>query len=137
MPGNFFDTNVLLYVASADSRKADRAEELVANGGTISVQVLNEVANVGRRKMHMPWTELRGFLALVRGLLAVEPITLGIHENGLTLCERYGFSLYDAMIAASALDADCDTLWSEDMQDGMILDDRLRIANPFASLRSR
>jgi predicted nucleic acid-binding protein len=133
MPGSFFDSNVLLYFASADSRKADRAEELIATGGTISVQVLNEIANVGRRKMAMSWPEIRAFLALVRGLLAVEPITVGIHESGLALCERYGLSLYDAMIAASALDADCDTLWSEDMQDGMILDDRLRISNPFAA----
>jgi len=133
MPGSFFDSNVLLYFASADSRKADRAEELIATGGTISVQVLNEIANVGRRKMAMSWPEIRAFLALVRGLLAVEPITVGIHEGGLALCERSGLSLYDAMIAASALDADCDTLWSEDMQDGMILDDRLRISNPFAA----
>jgi predicted nucleic acid-binding protein len=133
MPGSFFDTNVLLYVASADARKADRTEELIATGGTISVQVLNEIANVGRRKMRMSWPEMRGFLALVRELLSVEPITVHIHDSGLALCERYGLSLYDAMIAASALDADCDTLWSEDMQDGMILDNRLRIANPFAS----
>jgi predicted nucleic acid-binding protein len=47
------------------------------------------------------------------------------------LAERYGFSIYDSMIAAAALLADCDTLWSEDMQDGMLIDARLRIANPF------
>jgi predicted nucleic acid-binding protein len=45
--------------------------------------------------------------------------------------EGYNLSIYDAMIAASALHADCDTLWSEDMQHGMVLDDRLRIVNPF------
>ena len=133
MPGSFIDTNVLLYVAAADPRKADRAQELIATGGTISVQVLNETANIGRRKMGLSWPEVRAFLTLIRGLLSVEPLTVAIHESGLALCERYGLSLYDAMIAASALDADCDTLWSEDMQDGMILDDRLLIANPFAA----
>ena len=131
MPGNFFDTNVLVYIASGDSVKADRAEELIGAGGTISVQVLNEITNVARRKMGMSWTETHRFLAMIRALLPVQPTTIEIHETGLSLAERYGLSTYDAMIAASALHADSDTLWSEDMQDGMILDDRLRISSPF------
>ena len=135
MPGSFFDTNVLLYVASGDLTKAGRAEELIGVGGTISVQVLNEIANVSRRKMTMSWTETRAFLSLIRGLLSVEPITTGTHKTGLTLAERYGLSTYDAMIAASALRADCETLWSEDMQDGMVLHDQLRIVNPFRDAR--
>jgi predicted nucleic acid-binding protein len=131
MPGSFFDTNVLLYVASGDPAKADRAEKLIASGGTISVQVLNEITNVARRKMGMSWTETRAFLSMMRGLLPVQPLTIDIHETGVALAERHELSTYDAMIAASALHADCDTLWSEDMQDGIVLDDRLRIANPF------
>jgi predicted nucleic acid-binding protein len=131
MPGNFFDSNVLLYVASGDPAKADQAERLVGQGGIISVQVLNEITNVARRKMGMSWTETHAFLSLVRSLLPVEPLTIDVHETGLALAERYGISVYDAMIAASALLADCDTLWTEDMQDGMTLDDRVRITNPF------
>jgi predicted nucleic acid-binding protein len=131
MPGSFFDTNVLLYVASGDPAKADRAEELVHGGGTISVQVLNEITNVARRKMGFSWTETRAFLSMIRGLLPVRPLTIDTHETGLALAERYGLSTWDAMIAASALHADCDTLWSEDMQHGVALDDRLRIVNPF------
>jgi len=131
MPGSFFDTNVLLYIASGDLTKADRAEELIGAGGTISVQVLNEIANVARRKMAMSWTDTRAFLSMIRGLLPVEPVTIDVHETGLALAERHGLSIYDAMIAASALHADCDTLWSEDMQHGSVLDNRLRIVNPF------
>jgi predicted nucleic acid-binding protein len=131
MPGSFFDTNILLYLASDDPGKADRAEQLIADGGMISVQVLNEIANVGRRKMRMSWEEIHGFLAMVRGLLPVVPITVETHEAGIALAERYGFSTYDAMIAASAILSGCDTLWSEDMQHGMAVDDRLRIVNPF------
>jgi len=131
MPGSFFDTKVLLYVASGDPAKADRAEELVHAGGTISVQVLNEITNVARRKMGFSWTETRAFLSMIRGLLPVRPLTIDTHETGLALAERYGLSTWDAMIAASALHADCDTLWSEDMQHGVALDDRLRIVNPF------
>jgi predicted nucleic acid-binding protein len=133
MPGNFFDTNVLLYIASEDSAKAEQAEKLIGAGGTISVQVLNEIANVARRKMRMSWPETRAFLAMIRGLLPVQALTIEIHETGLTLAERYGLSTYDAMIAASALHADCDTLWSEDMHEGLVLDGCLRILNPFHS----
>jgi predicted nucleic acid-binding protein len=68
---------------------------------------------------------------MLRGLLTVHPITVDIHEAGLRIAERCGVSIYDLMIAASALDAGCDTLWSEDMQHGMKLDKGLRIANPF------
>jgi predicted nucleic acid-binding protein len=131
MPGSFFDTNVLLYIASFDPAKADRAEELIGAGGMISVQVLNEITNVARRKMGMSWTETRAFLSMIRGLLPVRLFTIDIHETGVRLAERYGLSIHDAMIAASALHADCDTLWSEDMQDGIVLDDRLRVVNPF------
>jgi predicted nucleic acid-binding protein len=131
MPGSFFDTNILLYIASGDVAKADRAEAAVAAGGAISVQVLNELANVARRKMRLSWTDTRAFLRMLRGLLTVHPLTVETHETALALAERYGLSIYDAIIAASALHAGCDTLWSEDMQHGMLIDGTLRIANPF------
>jgi predicted nucleic acid-binding protein len=131
MAGSFFDTNVLLYAASADVAKADRAEAVINRGGTISVQVLNELSNVARRKMRLSWPETHAWLAMLRSLLTVRPLTLETHEAGLALAERYNFSVYDAMIAAAALQADCDTLWSEDMQDGMVLSEGLRIVNPF------
>lgn len=132
MPGSFLDTNVLLYIASADKAKADRAERLIAEGGTISVQVLNEIANVARRKMTLSWDETRAFLSMVRALLPVEPLTTALHDTGLAMAERYSLSIYDAMIVAAALQADCETLWSEDMQHGLVVEGRLRIADPFA-----
>lgn len=131
MPGNFFDTNVLLYLASNDTTKADRAEALIADGGTISVQVLNEFTHVARRKLRLSWVETRLFLSTIRDLLTVHPNTLAIHETGLDLAERFQLSTYDAMIAAAALDAGCDTLWTEDMQHNLRLTPDLRIANPF------
>ena len=131
MPANFFDTNVLVYLASGDAVKADRAEAAIAAGGAISVQVLNELANVARRKMQMSWADTHAFLSTLRGLLTVHPLTVETHETGLGLAERYGLSTFDAMIAASALRAGCSTLWSEDMQHGMRLGEGLRIVNPF------
>jgi predicted nucleic acid-binding protein len=131
MPGSFFDTNILVYVASGDIAKADRAEAILGDGGVISVQVLNELTNVARRKMRMTWVETHAFLSLMRRLLTVQPITIETHETGLSMAERYTLSVYDAMIAASALHAGCDTLWSEDMQHGMSLGQGLRVVNPF------
>jgi predicted nucleic acid-binding protein len=131
MPGNFFDTNVLLYLASGDPAKADRAERIVGDGGAVSVQVLNELANVARRKMQMAWPEVHAFLDLIRGLLTVHPVTVEIHEAGLELAARHALSVWDAMIAAAALVSGCNTLWSEDMQHGMAIGGTLRIVNPF------
>lgn len=131
MPGNVFNTNILFHIASADRMKADRAKAIISDGGVLSVQVLNEVANVARRRMRMTWPDTHAFLSTLRGLLTVQAITVGTHETGLAFAERYNLSTDDAMIAASALHADCGTLWTEDMQHDMLLDERLRTANPF------
>ena len=128
---SFFDTNVLVYIASGDTEKADRAEAAIEAGGAISVQVLNELANVARRKMRMSWADTHALLSTLRSLLTVHPLTLEAHNTGLALAERYSFSIYDAMIASSALHAGCDTLWSQDMQHGMVLQEGLRIVDPF------
>ena len=133
MSGSSFDTNVVLYLAASNSAKGTQAEQLIKMGGIISVQVLNESTSVLRRKNRMPWEDLQAFLARLKRLLDVIPLTLEIHQSGLRLAERYGFSIYDSFIVAAALAAGCDTLWSEDMQHGMLVDGRLRIANPFAS----
>jgi predicted nucleic acid-binding protein len=129
--GDFFDTNVLLYLLSEDAEKADRAEALVRQGGAISVQVLNEAVIVMRRKLGMGWPEMREFLVLVRGLLDVAPVTLETHQLGLDFAERYGLSIYDAMIVAAASLNGSARLWSQDMQHGMRIGKGLRVENPF------
>ena len=131
MSAEFADTNVLLYLLD-DGPKADRAEKVLAQGPRISVQVLNEALVNCRRKAGLTWEETGAFLAGVQALCPVEDLTLQTHEIGRALAERYSLSIYDAMIVASALLADCTTLWSEDMQDGLVIEGRLRIANPFA-----
>lgn len=130
----FLDTNVLLYLLSENETKADYAEELVAGGGVISVQVLNEFAAVAVRKLAMSWTEIREVLTQVRAICSVEPITVQTHDRGLQIAERYRFSIYDSMIVASALLAGCKTLYSEDMHDSQIIDDHLTVHNPFAGM---
>lgn len=132
MSGRFLDTNVLVYLASVDARKADIAERLLSEGGTVSVQVLNELANVARRKMRLDWDETTAFLAAIRPFVTVVPVTAETHELGLALAERYRLSVYDAMIAAAGLLAGCGQLMSEDMQDGMVLAGEMTVRNPFA-----
>jgi len=129
----FLDTNILLYLLSDESHKADRAEEVVAAGGVISVQVLNEFVAVASRKLHMPWAEIREVLGVVRQVCRVEPLTLETHDRGVVVVQRYGFALYDSMIVAAALLAGCETLYSEDLQHGQRIDDQLTVINPFAS----
>lgn len=132
MPAEFYDSNIVLYLGVRGTNKAGRARTLIESGGHISVQVLNECSNVVRLKRKSSWLETRAFLDELQTLLKVWPVTLDIHQSGLRLAERYGFSIYDSFIVAAALAAGCDTLWSEDMQHGMLVDGRLRIANPFA-----
>jgi predicted nucleic acid-binding protein len=130
MPGSFIDTNVILYLAAGDALKAGRAERLLHDGGTTSVQVLNEIAHVARRKMRLSWADTRAFLDTIGELLTIVPVTLETHQMGLRLAERQNLSTYDAMIVAAALQAKCATLWSEDMKQGLVIDKRLRIENP-------
>jgi predicted nucleic acid-binding protein len=130
MSGDFIDTNVVLYLLD-DGPKADRAEALLAQGPRISVQVLNETMVNCRRKAGLSWDETNAFLSGIKALCPVEDITLQTHEVGRALAERYGFSVYDAMIVASALIAGCATLYTEDMHDGLLVEDQLRLVNPF------
>ncbi|MFZ5560053.1 MAG: PIN domain-containing protein [Pseudomonadota bacterium] len=128
----FVDTNVLIYLMSADAARADRAEAVIGADAVSSVQVFNEMANVARRKLGMGWQELDEFLGLVRALCPPEPLTLATHDRGRQIAERYQLSVYDAMIVASALLAGCDVLYSEDMQHGLVIEGQTRICNPFS-----
>ena len=128
----FFDTNVFVYAIIQDDPRSDHAEELIAQGGTVSVQVLSEFATVARRKTKMPWVEIRRALDGIKVLCPDPlPLTLDTHQEASAIAERYGYKIYDALIVASALEARCTILYSEDMQDGQVIDGRLTIRNPF------
>lgn len=129
----FFDTNVLIYAVALDDPRNARAEELLASGGTVSVQVLNEFVSVARRKILMPWREVMGALEVFRVLCPSPlPITMEMHEAALKIAEYHGFGIYDALVVAAALQAGCAVLYSEDFQDGQTIDGQLTIRNPFA-----
>ena len=126
----FLDTNVLLYLLSGDAAKAARAEEVVAEGGVVSVQVLNEFASVATRKLRLDFDEAREALAVIRAICRVEPVTEETHDLGMEIAQAHRIALYDAMIVASAHLARCGTLLSEDMHHGGEMEG-VRIRNPF------
>ncbi len=131
MPGDFLDSNVLVYAFTADPR-AMSAQTLLERGAVISVQGLNEFANVARRKLGRTWAEVCDALDSIRGVCrTIVPLDIETHVDALRIAERYGYAFFDALMIASAVRADCTVLWSEDMHDGHVVDKRLRIANPF------
>jgi predicted nucleic acid-binding protein len=128
----FFDTNVLIYAVGRDDPRQAVARQLISAGGVISVQVLNEFVSVARRKLHMPWQLVKEVLQAFQILFPDPvPITINTHRLALTIAESYGYNIYDSVIAASALEADCNTLFSEDFQDGQRIEERLTVRNPF------
>ncbi len=129
---DFFDTNVLIYAVAKNDARASKAEALLASGGIVSIQSLNEFVSVARRKLGMSWKEVREFLDIIYILCPKPvPISLDTHKAALAIAERYGYSIYDALIASAALEAGCKTLYSEDLQDGQIINRQLTIRNPF------
>lgn len=128
---HFLDSNVVLYLLSADAAKADSAEALLKTYPVISVQVLNEVTNVCQRKLQMSWDEIAQFLELVRSFCRVVPLTETIHDQARWMAEQHRLSFYDACIVVAAASANCSALYSEDMDHGQILEDSLTIRNPF------
>ncbi len=130
MSGSFLDSNVILYLLSDDDRKRAIAKTILEQPATISVQVLNEIVNVARRKNGLAWGDIDTFIDELRSLIHVEPLTVDTHNSARQIAARYGFAFYDALIAASALSAKCTTLLTEDMQHGQKIND-LTIVNPF------
>ena len=129
---DFFDTNVLIYAVAKNDPRAAKAEALLLSGGMVSIQSLNEFVAVARRKLGMSWKEVKEFLHLI-GILCPDPVPLSLetHRAAVAIAEKYGYSIYDALIAAAALEAGCKTLYSEDLQDGQIINRQLTIRNPF------
>jgi predicted nucleic acid-binding protein len=129
---NFFDTNVLLYAIAKNDPRASKSEELLACGGIISVQSLNEFVAVARRKLDMPWKELSEILDLLCVLCPDPiPISFDTHKTAVTIAEQYGYGIYDALQISAALESGCNTFFSEDLQDGQIIRRQLTIRNPF------
>ena len=126
----FVDTNILVYAQEAGA-KADRARAVLAGGGRLSVQVLNEFTAVAGRRLGHDWREIADAIDDALVLTGPPlPLTLDLHVAARALAEAHRLSFYDALIVAAAIEAGCNTLYSEDMQHGQAIG-ALRIQNPF------
>jgi predicted nucleic acid-binding protein len=126
----FFDTNILIYAYSTDVRR-ERALSIVAGGGVISAQVLNEFTNGLRKKQKQDWSIIETALRSLRFLFPdILPLTSETHAAALELARDHGLAFYDALIVASAIEANCKTLYSEDLQHDRVIAG-LTIRNPF------
>lgn len=128
----FFDTNVLIYLFSGEPAKADACEALVAGGGVISVQVLNEFVSVAARKLGLGWPDIREAVEVFSATLEVQPVDLDVHRRALDLAQAHRLNIYDAAILAAAELAGCDTVYTEDMHAGLRIGARLTLATPFS-----
>lgn len=130
------DSNVTAYLFSGDVAKADRAEALVVQGTpkpVISTQVMNEVTLVMSRKMGLAWPEINVLLGDVEEFCEIVPLTLEVHKEARSIAEHYGVRFSEWCIIAFALLEDCEVRYSEDMQQGQVIFDRLTAVNPFQS----
>ena len=129
----FFDTNVLIYAYTTGDVLNERARELLLDGGVISVQSLNEFASVARAKLAFKWPQIQ---VAIDNILVLcpnpRPLTVETHLRAVEISQKYGFSIWDGLIVAAAIEAKCSTLLTEDLQHGQIVDG-LRIENPFRS----
>jgi predicted nucleic acid-binding protein len=133
----FFDTNVLVYANSRDDYRTAAARQLLLDGGVVGVQVLNEFASVARAKLAMTWTEVQEAIEKILILCPnPRPLSIQIHLRALGLSKRFGFSIWDGLILAAAIEARCTRLLTEDLQHGQIIDD-VRIENPFLQSANR
>ncbi len=127
----FFDTNVVLYAFTPSGDKTLTAERILLQGGVVSVQVLNELTSVACTKFKMTWSEVKRVI-LGTTIMCPNPsaLTYETYLQAQRISERYGFSIWDGLILASAMDAGCTTLYTEDLQHGQVVES-VRIENPF------
>lgn len=127
----FADTNVLLYLLSDDIVKKTRAKQVLSAQPVISLQVANEFANVCLKKLKLTPEALLSALKVIEKYAVFIPFGLQTIHKAVALQSRYKLQYYDSLIIATALENDCDILYSEDMQHGLVVDNQLKIINPF------
>ena len=128
----FLDTNILIYAFAAGDNRQPIAEQILSQGGTISVQVLNEFVNVSSKKLRLKWDEIEKRIEVIRALVdEPAPLTTAVHDAARKIARTRKIGFYDALIIASAQASRCDVLLSEDLQAGAKFG-ALTVRQPFA-----
>ena len=125
------DTNILLYLHdNSDNRKRDIAKNILSDNPKISAQVISEFLNVTRRQLDLPKADIITYCADLLKDCDILPVSCDTLTNAAALIQKYNFQLFDSIIVAAACEANCDILYSEDMQHGLSINN-LTILNPF------
>jgi len=129
----FLDTNIFVYTQSAiEPRKRAICLRIIDQYDCfVSTQVLNEISNVMLKKLKMGTGDVKQIVAAVNDNCNVNIVNYDTVQKSLNLNEKYGYTYYDSLILASALESGCQRVFTEDMQDGQVIDNRLTIINPF------
>ena len=126
------DTNILVYCHSNDEPdKQEIATNLFALSPMISTQVLSEYLNVVKRKLKLPKDEIMDVCLQNIEMCILQPVSLATLKYARKLLDRYNFQLFDSIVVASALEAGCHILYSEDLHNGLVVENRMKIINPF------
>ena len=129
----FLDSNVLVYsYSNSEILKREIARQLIAdNNSLISTQVLQELCNIVTRKFKFSYEQAA---IAIKESCQNNSLHINTEDTVLQACQvagRYGFSFFDSLIVAAALESGCTVLYSEDMQDGQIIEEKLTVKNPF------
>ena len=136
----FLDTNILVYTFDEENpEKRSRARSLVADAlagsrGVISYHVAQEFLNSALRRFAKPLSpaDAERYLTVVLEPLCAVFASVELLHQAIDISGRWKYSFYDSLVIASALQAGCSVLYSEDLQHGQKIGD-LRILNPFIS----
>jgi predicted nucleic acid-binding protein len=128
---SFLDSNILIYLVENNADKKAKVLSIISTDCMISTQVVGENINACMRKLKM--TKEKAFkhaneLLATLSIKTIQPSTI---EAGMMICNKYQLSWWDSLIVAAALENNCEILYSEDMQDGLVIEKRLTIVNPF------
>lgn len=129
----FFDTNIVISLYSEDEpEKQLRSQALFdSHDGMISMQVLNEFSNTLRRKFKFDYDAIDSAIKELSASFTIVPQNMGTIFSAFSIGKRYGYSYYDSLIIATARENGCTVLYSEDLQHGQVIEDTLKITNPF------
>jgi predicted nucleic acid-binding protein len=134
----FLDTNIIIYLYSIDEPEKRRlCENLAAeNHIVISAQVISEMCNILNKKMRLDFNSISKVVDELTQVFIVRTVDTETIKFALIIAEKYRYSYFDSLIIAAAIKSGCSVLYTEDMQDGQIIEDSLKIINPFRSMEN-
>ena len=139
----FVDSNIFLYAFTRIDDKSHKNEiekheiaiDIILKDVNISTQVINEVSNNMIRKLNFSNQEVREFVESCYARYKIINFSEELFVVASKIRENYNISYYDSLIVSAGLRADATILYSEDMQDGLLVGNQLRIVNPFRDLK--